>query len=226
MTAMPEPETLRLRADAERNRQRLIEAARELFAERGLDVTLDEIARHAGVGTGTAYRRFPNKDALLEALMIDRFEQLRAIAQECLEDPDPWRGFAGYFERALALQARDRGFKDLLFSGRAGATLVQARQRLAPVVTKLVRRAVEAGVVRSDIGTSDVPIINIMLNTVLDFGRDVDADLYKRYLAIVLDGLRPQADGAEPLPVKPLSVPRFQEAMGRWKGGELRRSRT
>src|ERR1044072_5669499 len=98
-----------LRADAERNRQRLLTAAKELFAQRGVEVTLDEIARHAGVGTGTAYRRFPNKDALIEALMADRIAEIGAIAEESLKDPDPWRAFAGFFERGLALMAADRG---------------------------------------------------------------------------------------------------------------------
>ena len=209
--------TLPLRADAERNRQRLLAAAKDLFATRGLDVTLDEIARHAGVGTGTAYRRFPNKDALIEALMVDRIEEMVAIAGECLEEPDPWQGLSGFFERALALQAADRGLKDVLFSsGHGRERSIQARQKMAPVVAKLVRRAVEAGAVRSDMSTTDVPLINFMLNTLVDFGRDVQPDLYKRYLAIVLDGLKPR-DDLEPLPVKPLKVTVFQEALARWK---------
>ena len=212
-----EPETPPLRADAERNRQRLMAAAKELFATRGLDVTLDEVARHAGVGTGTAYRRFPNKDALIDALMVDRIGELAAIARECLEDPDPWRGLAGYFDRALALQAADRGLKDVLFSsGRGRERSDHARQQIAPVVTKLVRRALEAGAVRGDLAVSDVPLINFMLNTIVDFGRDVDPDLYKRYLAIVLDGLRPR-DDLEPLPVEALKVRAFQDALARWK---------
>ena len=105
-----------LRADAERNRQRLLDAARELFATRGLDVTLDEVARHAGVGTGTAYRRFPNKDALIDALMADRIGEIGAIARECLEEPDPWLALVEFFERSLALQAADRGLKEVLFA--------------------------------------------------------------------------------------------------------------
>ncbi|HEY6691206.1 MAG TPA: helix-turn-helix domain-containing protein [Solirubrobacteraceae bacterium] len=209
--------TAPLRADAERNRQRLLAAAKEVFATRGLDVTLDDIARHAGVGTGTAYRRFPNKDALIEALMADRIGELAAIAEECLEDPDPWRGLAGYFERALALQASDRGLKDVLFSpGRGRDRVAHARRSLAPIVTRLVRRAVDAGVVRGDIATSDVPVINFMLNTVVDFGRDVEPELYRRYLTIVLDGLRPREDPT-PLPVEALKIPAFQEALARWK---------
>jgi AcrR family transcriptional regulator len=212
-----EPSAAPLRADAERNRLRLMAAAKELFATRGLDVTLDEVARHAGVGTGTAYRRFPNKDALIDALMVDRIGELAAIAQECLEDPDPWHGLAGYFDRALALQAADRGLKDVLFSsGRGRERSDHARQQIAPVVTKLVRRALEAGAVREDFAVSDVPLINFMLNTIVDFGRDVDPDLYRRYLAIVLDGLRPR-DDLEPLPVEALKVRAFQDALARWK---------
>src|ERR687898_2788952 len=176
--------TAPLRADAERNRQRLLAAAKDLFATRGLDVTLDDIARHAGVGTGTAYRRFPNKDALIDALMVDRIGELGRIAEDCLEDADPWAGLTGYFERALALQASDRGLKEVLFSsGRGRERSVQARRQIAPVVTKLVKRAVEAGAVRSDFSTSDVPAINFMVNTVVDFGRDFEPELYRRYLA-------------------------------------------
>jgi AcrR family transcriptional regulator len=212
-----EPSAPPLRADAERNRQRLLAAAKELFATRGLDVTLDDVARHAGVGTGTAYRRFPNKDALIDALMVDRIGELAQIARDSLEEPDPWRALTGYFERALALQAADRGLKDVLFSsGRGRERSVQARQQIAPVVTKLVRRAVQAGSVRSDLAVSDVPLINFMLNTLVDFGRDIEPDLYKRYLAIVLDGLRPR-DDLEPLPVDALPVRTFQDALARWK---------
>jgi AcrR family transcriptional regulator len=206
-----------LRADAERNRQRLLTAAKELFAHRGVDVTLDEIARHAGVGTGTAYRRFPNKDALIEALMADRIGEIGAIAEECLLDPDPWRAFAGFFERGLALMAADRGLKEVIFSpGRGRERVAHARRAIAPVVAKLVKRAVDAGVVRSDIATSDVPIINFMLTTVVELSRDVEPELYKRYLAIVLDGLRVK-DG-DPLPVEGLSVPAFQSALENWQG--------
>ncbi|HEX5783043.1 MAG TPA: helix-turn-helix domain-containing protein [Solirubrobacteraceae bacterium] len=209
--------TAPLRADAERNRQRLLAAAKELFATRGLHVTLDDIARHAGVGTGTAYRRFANKDELIDALMVDRISDIGAIAQESLEEPDPWVGLRSFFDRALALQAADRGLKEVLFSsGRGRARSDQARLKIAPIVTKLVARAKEAGVVRPDIDTSDVPLINFMLNTIVDFSRDIEPGLYKRYLAIVLDGLRPRDDLA-PLPVEALHVTEFQEAMARWK---------
>ena len=149
--------------------------------------------------------------------MVDRIGEIAEIAKECLEDPDPWVGLTSYFDRALALQAADRGLKEVLFSaGRGRERSNQARRAIAPVVTKLVARAKEAGVVRSDIDTSDVPLINFMLNTIVDFSRDVEPELYRRYLAIVLDGLRPR-DDLEPLPVAPLHVTEFQDAMARWK---------
>jgi len=204
-----------LRADAERNRQRLLAAAKELFATRGLHVTLDDIAREAGVGTGTAYRRFPNKDALIEALMADRIAEIGAIAEEQLHEPDPWRALAGFFEQALALQAADRGLKDVLWSsGHGREQVVHARRAIAGPVTKLVRRALEAGVVRPDMATSDVPLINFMLNSIIDFARDVEPELYRRYLAIILDGLRPRDDVA-PLPVEALSIRAFQDTVAK-----------
>jgi AcrR family transcriptional regulator len=202
-----------LRADAERNRQRLLAAAKELFATRGLHVTLDDIARQAGVGTGTAYRRFPNKDALIEALMADRIAEIGAIAEEQLHEPDPWRALAGFFEQALALQAADRGLKDVLWSsGHGREQVVHARRAIAGPVTKLVRRALEAGVVRPDMATSDVPLINFMLNSIIDFARDVEPELYRRYLAIILDGLRPR-DDVPTLPVEALSIRAFQDTV-------------
>src|SRR5215217_7526049 len=166
---MSNPEAAPLRADAERNRERILDAAREVFADRGLDVTLDEIARHAGVGVGTAYRRFPNKDALIEAMMVERIGELGAIARQCLDEPDPWRGIAGFFEQALALMTADRGLKDVLFSpGRGRERVAHARGALAPIVEQLVQRAVAAGAVRAELSTSDVPVINFMLHTVVD----------------------------------------------------------
>ena len=218
MSTAPDLADRPLRRDAERNRQRILAAAGELFTERGLGVTLDDIARHAGVGTATAYRRFANKDELIEALMAGRIRELETIAKESLEEPDPWLGICRYFERALELQAADRGLKEALFSaGRGGKEVARARGALAPVVTRLVGRAVDAGVVRSDLSTTDVPLINFMLNTVVDLGRDVEPELYRRYLAIVLDGIRARGEEEEPLPVAPLDVPGLVNAIGSWK---------
>src|SRR3954466_6668321 len=104
-----------LRADAERNRQRLLDAAGELFAEKGLCVGLDEIARHAGVGVATAYRRFPDKAQLVDALFEDHVEARPAVPPAGLEHDDPWQGLVHFMEGAVDLQVANRGLKELLF---------------------------------------------------------------------------------------------------------------
>src|SRR3954447_2696759 len=103
-----------LRKDAERNRVRIMGAAAELFAERGLGVSLDDVARHAGVGVGTVYRRFPDKELLIDALFEERIESMCGIAAAALDIPDPWDGFVYFFEQGSELQARDCGLKELL----------------------------------------------------------------------------------------------------------------
>src|SRR3954452_19836161 len=103
-----------LRKDAARNRERLLAAADELFAQRGLDVTLNDIAHHAGVGVGTAYRRFANKEEVIDALFEQRLDQVAAVAAEAAEDPDAWRGLATFLERSLQMQLEDRGLTQLL----------------------------------------------------------------------------------------------------------------
>src|SRR6516165_3412312 len=102
-----------LRVDAERNRQRILDAARELFAERGLGVTLNDIAHHAGVGVGTVYRRFPDKKQLIDDLFEQRIQDLVGFMEAAVADPDPWHGLTQFLERALELQASDRGVREL-----------------------------------------------------------------------------------------------------------------
>src|ERR1700712_2664296 len=102
-------ETRPLRKDAERNRERLLAAARELFAQRGLGVTLNDIAHHAGVGVGTAYRRFANKEEIIDALFEEALADIAAAANEALVNPDAWAGLEAFLERSLHLQFGDRG---------------------------------------------------------------------------------------------------------------------
>lgn len=193
-----------LRRDAERNRQRIMAAAGELFTERGLCVTLDDIAHHAGVGVGTVYRRFPNKEVLIDALFERRLQALADLAEEALAVDDPWQGIVQFFERACEQQAHDRGLKELLASGaHGGPCLDAARRLLRTTVGALFERAQLAGVVRADAAPQDAPLIHMMLGVVMDRTRDVDPELWRRYLALVLDGLR--TDAAPPLPVGPLS---------------------
>ena len=199
MSSAPDLVDRPLRKDAERNRQRILAAAGELFTERGLGVTLDDIARHAGVGVGTVYRRFPDKEVLIDALFDQRLETICAIADQALENPDPWAGLVQFFERGCELQARDRGLKELLGSHtHGGGCVVDARDRLRILVTELFDRAKAAGVVRADVAPFDAPLIHIMIGAVMDRTHDVEPDVWRRYLGLVLDGLRPES--ATPLP--------------------------
>lgn len=194
-----------LRKDAERNRLRILDAAGELFAQRGLSVTLDDIARHAGVGVGTVYRRFADKELLIDALFEQRIESMCAIAAAALEQDDPWDGVVYFFEHGSELQARDRGLKELLTcSAHGGGCVAEARDRLRVMVREVFDRAKAAGVVRADAAPFDAPLIQFMVGAVMDRSRDVEPELWRRYLHIVLDGLRPCA--ATPLPVEPLGA--------------------
>ena len=105
-----------LRKDAERNRQRVLDAARELFAEKGLEATLNDVARYANVGVGTVYRRFATKEELIGAIFVDGMEQLTALAESALQHEDSWQGFAWYVESMCEITATDRGLREIAFS--------------------------------------------------------------------------------------------------------------
>ena len=201
-----------MRADAERNRQRLLDAGAELFATKGLAVGLDEIARHAGVGVGTAYRRFEGKEQLIEALFEDRLERLVTLAQEGLATEDAWDGLAGFMQGAVELHANNRGVKELLFTqGYAAEFVRRARARLSPLVSELVRRAQASGDLRADVEFTDMPLIQFLVSSVADFGGPHTPELWRRFLAIVLDGLR--TPDPRPLPVPPLTLEAFTETI-------------
>src|SRR5918911_2248295 len=139
---MPTKTTRSLRKDAARNRERLLAAASDLFAERGLNVTLNDIAHRAGVGVGTAYRRFANKDEVIDALFEQRLEAVIAVAEEALREPDAWQGLVTFLERSLEMQFGDRGLTEIMNSPQLGRERVnQTRDRIAPLMTRPVGRA-------------------------------------------------------------------------------------
>jgi AcrR family transcriptional regulator len=202
-----------LRADAERNRERILAAAAEVFADRGLDVSLDEVAAAAGVGVGTVYRRFADKDALIDALFDDQIGAVVRLAQHALEIEDPWEGFATFMRGMCRLQAADRGFKEALLSGDRGRERVAAaRETIAPLAIRLLERAQEAGAVRDDLGSFDVPMMHFCVGFVAERTRDVAPDYWERILTILLDGIA--ANGPRtPMPVDPLDREMFTAAM-------------
>ncbi|MEV6850541.1 helix-turn-helix domain-containing protein [Actinoplanes sp. NPDC051411] len=194
------------RSDSVRNRGRLLDAAREVFAERGFAATLDDIARHAGLGTGTAYRHFPNKQALAAEILTEATGQIAADAREALALSDPWQALEQFFSRAAARQARDRGLYEAL-TGR-GDDEAQARiwPEIITAVTSLFDRAHDAGAIRADAAPQDIAALFALLGPAFEMSRaTADDGLWRRYLALLLDGLRATGRPALPGPPPPLS---------------------
>jgi len=202
-----------LRSDAERNRRLVLEAAALAFAEEGFDVGMAEIARRAGVGNATVFRRFPSKDALYEAIVDEKIGELVAAATLAGEIADPWDALVRYLETSAELQARDRGFfqateQHLL----EHPELLRRHRVILDLVEPLVLRAQEAGVVRDDVTTLDVlGLVKGAVACVPPYP-GLRADAWRPPLAIVLDALRPAA--ATPIGVPPLSYEEIERALG------------
>jgi AcrR family transcriptional regulator len=193
-----------LRRDAQRNQDLIVAAARDAFASQGLDTPVEEIARRAGVGMGTLYRRFPSKEDLIDAVLADAFEQYIEAAEHALTLDDAWEGFANFLERALALHAENRGLKDVVATHRHGRDRANAmRARLRPLVTRLIRRAQEQGGLRADFTREDIPLLLWTGGRVIEAGGTIAPELWRRYLGLMLDGLR--AEAATPLAQPPLT---------------------
>src|SRR3954447_23505549 len=186
---MSEAATRPLRKDAARNRERLLAAARELFASQGLDVTLNDIAHHAGVGVGTAYRRFANKEEVIDALFEEGLRDIAEVADKALAGPDAWAGLVMFLERSLRMQFGDRGLNQIMNNPALGCDRISdARDRIAPLIQQLVERAKEQGAVRPDLDQSDLIFVQLGLSAIMESSRAIEPELYTRYLAMFLDG--------------------------------------
>ncbi|GAA2820790.1 TetR/AcrR family transcriptional regulator [Saccharopolyspora taberi] len=179
----------RPRADAQRNVRRLVDAARKAVAEVGVDVTAHEIARRAGVGIGTFYRRLPSREALLGAVLADTLDEIVALADRALRNPDPWRGFRDFAEDYVGLRATSCGINDAL-GGQCPLEIDSSLTALRDRFRQLVERAQEAGAIRSDLVWQDVPFL---LSSVIPADRTIGLragpEQWRRNLRIVLDGL-------------------------------------
>ncbi|HEX6027287.1 MAG TPA: helix-turn-helix domain-containing protein [Solirubrobacter sp.] len=196
-----------LRADAARNRTRVLDAARTAFAEAGLDVGVEEIARRAGVGKGTLYRRFPTKEALVRAIFGDILVEVQSLAAEADAVPDAGEAFAQFLHQAALMQATNQGFYDVV-TQRMGAAALTDEQRRAfmAAVAQPLQRAQADGAVRADLVPEDVLIMLRMLGGATrpaPDGTPMD-DRWPRYLGLLLDAVRPSA--ATPLPAEPWRI--------------------
>jgi AcrR family transcriptional regulator len=187
------------RADAQRNRRKVLDAARVAFAEEGLDVHVEEIARTAGVGVGTVYRHFPNKEDLLEALAHDRFAGKAEAARRALEDPDPWDGFGGFMRYCAQAMAEDRALSEAMDQRPEMCARAAEDVKLLEIVDQLIVRGQEAGVLREDLGAEDVPSLICGLGRATRAGDGRPVMSWERYLEIILAGLRPP-EGGPPKP--------------------------
>lgn len=190
---------MRLRRDAAENRERILDAARTLLADRGLEASMDEVARAAGVGAATLYRRFPTKEALLDAILGDVVERFHALVVEALESEDAFAGLALLLERAILIQLENRAFLEVLAVRLpVEPQLEKTRSRIIPLVEQLVRRAQAEGTLRADLAATDVQVLLWELGRVVESTIVCSNELWRRYLGLTLDGLR--AGAARPLP--------------------------
>lgn len=183
-----------LRADAERNRKRLLDAAAEVFAEHGLEASTAEIARRAGVGHGTVFRRFPTKDDLVAAIVVDRLGEITETAAALLADPPPEGGVLAFMAELARIHVRDRGLVDAVNGTRAVADprVHDAHGALMDVVEELVKTDRRAGLIRDDLGAFDVLALGKAVASACEPGLAVAG--WKRYLAVVAAGLRPSGE--------------------------------
>lgn len=190
--AKPAPD---LRADATRNRERILRAAREAFATDGIDVPMSTIARRAGVGTATLYRRFPSREALVTEVFTDEATACAAVVDDALDDPDPWRGFTSVVEQITAMQVTNRGFTSAFLSAFPAPAHLDDRRRTAVAgFTTLVRRAKEAGALRPDFEPNDLWLVLRANDGVRAESTEATLAASRRLVAYLLDAFR--AEGA------------------------------
>jgi AcrR family transcriptional regulator len=191
-----------LRADARRNREAVIAAAKKLFADQGLDAQMPDVAKAAKVGVGTVYRHFPTKDDLIAALAAERFERLAEKAREGIEAEDAWEGLCDFIRFSAQIQADDRGLCEVMGSRPEVMDASAFAVGLDQLCDKLVKRAQRSGELRRDLHWEDIPMIACGLGRITQATAGPAIGRWPRLVEIILDGLR--APGNSKLP-KPLT---------------------
>ena len=187
-----------LRADARRNRESVLVAARKLFADQGLEAQMPDVAKAAKVGVGTVYRHFPTKEALIAAMVADRFVRLAEKAREEIDADDPWEGFCDFIRYAAQIQADDRGLCEVMGSRPDLMDAAAWEVGLPELTVQLVARAQESGQLRSDLEWQDIPMIACGLGQIIHTAVGPASGRWPRLLDLIIDGLR--APGSGPLP--------------------------
>ncbi len=200
--ASPSEERSRpLRADAERNRERIVNAAARLFAEQGLSVPLEDIARSAGVGVATLYRRFPTRTDLATAAFECNMSSYVEAVERALANPDPWDGFCALVFDLCAMQASDPGLRALLTTAFPASSVIEVRvAETVAKVEELIDRAQRQGALRPDIEVGDVVVMLLANAGVLEATREHAPDAWRRFAALMVDSFRVGAHGPLPPP--------------------------
>jgi AcrR family transcriptional regulator len=209
MTAVGKP----VRKDVARNRGLLVQSAEALFAERGTEVTLEEIARHAGVGVATAYRHFASKQAIVEAMLESRSARFLTVLHECESIADPREAFEAYLYRICELQATDRGMREAISADHGIDKVAEFRERGRPLFERLFNRAKEAGAFRPECEPSDIVVAFWMIGKVSDATDRSSPEQWRRQLTFLLDGLRAEAVARQPPPAPALSMEQIETIM-------------
>lgn len=197
---MTERSSQTLRSDARDNRDRILDAARVVFAADGLHVPMREIARRAGVGPATLYRRFPTKEALVVEAFTAQMCACEDIVDEGLADPDPWHGFRSVIERIFELHARDRGFTAAFMSAYPRAMdFAASRERALASIAELARRAKATGRLRSDFVVDDLILVLMANSGIRATSPAAAVAASRRFAALAIQAFQ-TAPGASPLP--------------------------
>jgi AcrR family transcriptional regulator len=191
-----------LRADARRNHESVIAAAKKLFADEGLDAQMPDVAKAAKVGVGTVYRHFPTKDDLIAALAAERFERLAEKAREGIAAEDAWEGLCDFIRFSAQLQADDRGLCEVMGSRPEVMEAAAYGVGLDRLSDQLVKRAQRSGDLRKDLDWQDIPMIACSLGRITPAEQGPAVGRWPRLVEIIIDGLR--APGSAKLP-KPLA---------------------
>jgi AcrR family transcriptional regulator len=208
-----------LRADAARNRAAIVAVARDVFAEQGLEAPLETIAARAGVGIATLYRRFPSREKLVAAALVDKVAEYAEAARQALAVPDPWSGFAGFVERICELQATDRGLSDLLsMTLSADEQVEQLRATANELLGTVIGRAQAAGALREDFVAEDLVLLLIAASAVMHVTRADAPGAWRRYVALALDAFRPGGSPALPAPPSAAQMARAMTRLARERG--------
>ena len=213
------PDEPRLRADAARNRAAIVAVAREVFAERGLEAPLETIAARAGVGIATLYRRFPTREKLVAAALVDKVAEYAEAARQALAVPDPWAGFAGFVERICELQAGDRGLADLLsMTLSADEQIEQLRRTANELLGTVIDRAKTVGALREDFVAEDLVLLLIATSAVMQATRTDAPGSWRRFVAMALDAFRRGGSPALPAPPSAAQMTRVMTRLARERG--------